>query len=114
MNKAVVFFLHRIHAVSIGNTADNLYNVIGHHMAELGVKGVEPRELIDLIDGYTLGGHGCVDKTLKGKVLLLCHIVSGAQPSVCRLIMDFFIRTCKSNAITLYNERPCLPGFNDH
>ena len=73
MNKAVVFFLHRIHAVSIGNTADNLYNVIGHHMAELGVKGVEPRELIDLIDGYTLGGHGCVDKTLKGKVLLLCH-----------------------------------------
>ena len=77
-------------------------------MAELGVKGVEPRELIDLIDGYTLGGHGCVDKKLKGKVLLLCHIVSGAQLSVCRFIMDFLICTCKSNAIALLYTRDSL------
>ena len=53
--------------MNIGNTADNLYDLIGHHMAELGVSGVEPRELIDIIDGYTLGGHGCVDKHLKGE-----------------------------------------------
>ena len=46
--------------------ADDLYNLIGQRVTELGVKGVEPRDLIDFIDGYQLGGHGCVNKELKG------------------------------------------------
>jgi hypothetical protein len=35
-------------------------------MEKLGVRGVEPRDLIDLIDGYQLGDHGCVNEELKG------------------------------------------------
>lgn len=57
---------HRVHAVSISMVADDLYNLIGQRVTELGVKGVEPRDLIDFIDGYQLGGHGCVNKELKG------------------------------------------------
>ena len=56
----------RVHAVTINTPADDLYNVIGQRIEELGVRGVEPRDLIDLIDGYHLGGHGCVNKELKG------------------------------------------------
>ena len=50
----------------ITNTADNLYHLIGCRITELGVKGVEPRDLIDLIDGYQLGGYGSVNRELKG------------------------------------------------
>ena len=36
-------------------------------MEELGLKGVEPRDLIDIMDSHTLGGHGNVNKELKGE-----------------------------------------------
>ena len=38
-----------------------------YYIAELGVRGMEPCEVIDIIDGYTLGGHGCEDQHLKGE-----------------------------------------------
>jgi D-cysteine desulfhydrase family pyridoxal phosphate-dependent enzyme len=59
----------KVHAVTIINTpADDLYNVIGQCMEKLGVRGVEPRDLIDLIDGR-LGDHGFVNEELKELVI---------------------------------------------
>ena len=51
--------------------------MIGQCIAQLGIKGVEPRDLIDLIDGYQLGGVDCANKELKGLQwgFLFQHIV---------------------------------------
>lgn len=62
-----LWFCRRVHAVSICNTADGIYDTIGSQMEELGLKGVEPRDLIDIMDSHTLGGHGNVNKELKGE-----------------------------------------------
>ena len=62
--------------MSIDNTAGQLYDIVRHSMTKLGVKGVEPHDIIDIIDEHTLGGHGCVNKELKGYIIMYSTCVT--------------------------------------
>ena len=53
--------------MSVGNRIEHLCDIIKSCLEELNVKGPEPHELIDIIHGYAMGGHGCVNKELKGE-----------------------------------------------
>lgn len=58
----------RIHCVSISDSADYVYSVMQRQLRQFGLEGVEPKDIIDVTDDYTLGGHGCVNKELKGRL----------------------------------------------
>lgn len=45
-----------------------MYGVIGRQLSQFGLEGVEPKDIVDVTDEYTLGGHGCVNKELKGQL----------------------------------------------
>ena len=60
-------FICRVHAISISDPAEVICNTIRCLMQQFGVKGVEPSDLIDIVDEYTLGYYGRANKELKGE-----------------------------------------------
>ena len=46
---------HRVHAVTMHKSADRLHAAMDSHLQELGVEGVASRDLVDIIEGYSIG-----------------------------------------------------------
>lgn len=42
-----------------------MYDGVRHQLDHFGLEGVEPRDILDVMDDYTLGGHGNFNKELK-------------------------------------------------
>ena len=53
--------------MSLISSADVLYRVLGQKLQTMGVEGVEPRDLIDVIDDHIEGGYGIASRELKGQ-----------------------------------------------
>ena len=49
---------HRVHGVSVDHTLEYFRQRVTEHLHALGVEGVSPDDILDLIYGYTGQGHG--------------------------------------------------------
>lgn len=51
-----------------------MYAGVRHQLDQFGLKRVEPRDILDVMDDYTLGGHGNFNKKLKGELEKLWRV----------------------------------------
>ena len=58
---------HRLHAFSIARSSLEIYSLVGRELQELGMEGVEPRDIIDISDQYIGEGYGVASKEVKGE-----------------------------------------------
>ena len=55
-----------MHAVTIALPSDDLYEAIGKNLREMGMAELDPRSIVDIIDGYIGPGFAKAGPEVKG------------------------------------------------